>query len=95
MLSGSVSGVEELIARTPQQFRDRFRVDVRTRHEVVGLDLDARRVEVRALDQHRTLHLGFDQLHIATGARPVLAIIHAPRGTMANSQGRMNKVILT
>ncbi|MCB1031798.1 MAG: FAD-dependent oxidoreductase [Acidimicrobiales bacterium] len=71
VLSGAVSGVDELIARTPQQFRDRFRVDVRTRHEVVGLDLDARRVEVRALDQHRTLHLGFDQLHIATGARPV------------------------
>ena len=41
------------------------------RHEVKAIDLDARVVEVRALDQDRTIRLGFDQLHIATGARPV------------------------
>jgi NADPH-dependent 2,4-dienoyl-CoA reductase/sulfur reductase-like enzyme len=71
VVSGAVADLDELIVRTPQEFRDGHRIDVRTRHEVRGIDLDARRVEVRALDQERTLHLGFDLLHIATGARPV------------------------
>lgn len=71
VVSGDVGGLDELVVRTPQQLRDQFRLDVRTRHEVVGLDLDARRVEVRALDQQRTFHLGFDLLHLATGARPL------------------------
>jgi NADPH-dependent 2,4-dienoyl-CoA reductase/sulfur reductase-like enzyme len=71
VISGSVGGLDQLIVRTPREFRDGFRIDVRTRHEVQGIDLDARRLEIRALDQQRTFHLGFDLLHIATGARPL------------------------
>ncbi|WP_421118505.1 FAD-dependent oxidoreductase [Aquihabitans daechungensis] len=71
VVSGAVPSLDELIVRTPQEFRDQFRIDVRTRHEARSIDLDARRIEVRALDQDRTLHLGFDLLHLATGARPV------------------------
>ena len=71
VISGSVGDLDELIVRTPQEFRDGFRIDVRTRHEVRSIDLDARRLEVRALDQERTLQLSFDLLHIASGARPI------------------------
>lgn len=71
VVSGAVRSLDDLIVRTPQEFRDSFRIDVRVRHEVIGIDLDTRRLEVRALDQDRTIHLGFDLLHIATGARPV------------------------
>jgi NADPH-dependent 2,4-dienoyl-CoA reductase/sulfur reductase-like enzyme len=71
VVSGDVPSVEDLVVRTPQEFRDGHRIDVRTRHEVRGIDLDARRLEVRALDQERTLTLGFDLLHVATGARPL------------------------
>ncbi|MCU1372630.1 MAG: flavoprotein oxidoreductase [Ilumatobacteraceae bacterium] len=70
VISGSVDRLDELVVRTPQEFRDGFRIDVRTRHEVRGIDLDARRIEVRALDHERTVHLGFDLLHVATGSRP-------------------------
>lgn len=71
VVSGAVADIDALVVRTPQEFRDGFRIDVRTRHEVQGIDLDARRIEVRALDQQRTLQLGFDLLHVATGARPL------------------------
>ena len=71
VVGGRVREVDDLVVRTPQQFRDRHRIDVRTRHRVMGVDLDARTVEVRALDQERTLTLGFDQLLLATGARPL------------------------
>jgi NADPH-dependent 2,4-dienoyl-CoA reductase/sulfur reductase-like enzyme len=71
LVGGEVESIDKLIARTPQQFRDRLRVDVRIRHEVTAIDLDGRSVEVRALDQDRTLRMGFDQLLIATGGMPV------------------------
>src|SRR6187549_3080683 len=48
LVSGAVEGgVEALVARKPQQFRDDLRIDVRLRHEVQGIDLDGGRVEVR------------------------------------------------
>ena len=70
VVSGAVPELDDLVVRTPQEFRDGFRIDVRTRHEVRAIDLDTRRLEVRALDQDRTLHVSFDLLHVATGARP-------------------------
>ena len=71
LVSGDVASPDELIARTPEEFRDRFRIDVRMHHEVMGIDLDARRVEVHDHDRDRTFHLGFDLLQIGTGARPI------------------------
>ncbi|MCU1353820.1 MAG: flavoprotein oxidoreductase [Acidimicrobiales bacterium] len=70
LVSGAVDEIDDLVARTPQEFRDQHRIDARVRHEVTAIDLDARRVEVRALEQNRTFQLGFDQLMLATGARP-------------------------
>jgi NADPH-dependent 2,4-dienoyl-CoA reductase/sulfur reductase-like enzyme len=65
-----VAALEDLVARTPQEFRNRHRVDVRTEHEAMGVDLTARTVEVRDHAHERTFTLGFDLLHIATGAVP-------------------------
>ncbi len=67
VVGGAVGSIDELVVRTPKEFRDLHRIDVRLRHEVTAIDLDARRIEIRALDQDRTLHLGFDLLHLATG----------------------------
>ena len=69
VVGGSVHGLEDLVARTPDEFRA-MRIDVRTEHEVIGLDLAARKVEVHNRAHGRTFQLGFDQLHVATGARP-------------------------
>ena len=70
LIGGQIDALEQLVARTPQEFRDRFRIDVRLRHQATGIDLDRREVEVRDLDRERTFRLGFDQLMIGTGARP-------------------------
>jgi NADPH-dependent 2,4-dienoyl-CoA reductase/sulfur reductase-like enzyme len=69
VVGGSVSGLDELIARTPEQFRA-MRIDVRTEHEVTALDLPARKAEVHNRAHARTFQLGFDYLHLATGAVP-------------------------
>lgn len=70
LASGAVAGVDDLVVRTPEQFRA-SRIDVRTGHEVMGLDLAARRAEIHNLTHGRSFQLGFDLLLIATGARPV------------------------
>src|SRR6478752_3734670 len=71
LVSGAVGDVDDLIVRTPQEFRDKHRIDVRTLHEVMAIDLDRRRLDVRDLAHDRTIEIGFDLLHIATGAHPI------------------------
>ncbi len=71
LVAGDVGSPEDLVARTPDEFRREHRIDVRMRHEAMAIDLDARTVEVRSLDHDRTFRLGFDQLMIGTGARPI------------------------
>jgi NADPH-dependent 2,4-dienoyl-CoA reductase/sulfur reductase-like enzyme len=61
---------EELIARSPEEHRRRG-IDVRTRHEVIAVDLDRRVVRVRDTDGGRETDHGFDQLVLGTGAVPV------------------------
>jgi len=99
VVSGTVDDIDDLVVRTPQQQRAEHRIDVRIRHEVTGIDLDARLVEVRALDQDRTIKIGFDLLHLATGATPVrpdLPGIDAPwvRGvqTLADASHLLERV---
>lgn len=69
LVGGALDGINDLVARSPDEFRA-MRIDVRTEHEVVGLDLPSRKAEVHNRAHGRTFQLGFDLLHIATGSRP-------------------------
>lgn len=68
-ISGVVPAVDDLVARTPEVFRERFAIDVLLSHEAVSIDLDRRAVTVREPDGNSRA-VGFDQLVIATGAVP-------------------------
>ncbi|RKN18000.1 flavoprotein oxidoreductase [Micromonospora musae] len=70
-ISGLVDGPEELIARDPETFRRRFDIDVRMRHEVVGIDLEQREVIARDLVGGGEVRERFDDLMYAAGALPV------------------------
>ncbi|MFB8140683.1 FAD-dependent oxidoreductase [Streptomyces parvus] len=69
-VGGDVEARDDLIARTPEEHRERD-IDLRMRTEVTELDVAGQRV--RALDREsgKTYWTGFDKLVIATGARPV------------------------
>lgn len=69
LVGGQVDGVADLVVRSPDEFRS-MRIDVRTEHEAVGIDLSSRKAEVYNRAHGRSFQLGFDVLHIATGARP-------------------------
>jgi NADPH-dependent 2,4-dienoyl-CoA reductase/sulfur reductase-like enzyme len=71
LVGGSVGDLDDLVARSPETFRDSHDIDVRLGHEARGIDLDAREVEAWDAAGERTVRIGFDALHVATGARPV------------------------
>jgi NADPH-dependent 2,4-dienoyl-CoA reductase/sulfur reductase-like enzyme len=60
----------DLVARTPEEFAEQD-IEVRTRHEVDAVDLDARRVRVRDLDGGRVVEEPWDLLVVATGSEPL------------------------
>jgi NADPH-dependent 2,4-dienoyl-CoA reductase/sulfur reductase-like enzyme len=66
-----VKELDALIVRTPEEFKQKQDIEVRTRHEVVSIDTDRRVVGVRDLDGGRDHEESFDLLMIATGAEPV------------------------
>ncbi|OKI58086.1 FAD-dependent oxidoreductase [Streptomyces sp. MJM1172] len=69
-IGGQVAGPDALIARTPDEHRARG-IDLRTRTEVVELDVAGQRVRARDLDSGAESWTGYDRLVLATGARPV------------------------
>ncbi|MFJ6571033.1 FAD-dependent oxidoreductase [Streptomyces sp. NPDC091292] len=69
-VGGDVPERDDLIARTPQEHRERG-IDLRLRTEVVEIDTAGRRVRARDLESGAEEWTGYDKLVIATGARPV------------------------
>ena len=62
---------ESLLIQTPESMARRFRVDVRTRCEVVSIDPKARSVAVRDLDSGAETTEPYDKLILSPGAAPV------------------------
>ena len=79
-ISGTVDDLSDLVSRSPEEHR-RNGIDVRTRTEVVGIDLDGRTVRARDLDAGREYDEPFDDLVYAAGSvptRPPVPGIDAP-----------------
>lgn len=69
-IAGMVEKVEDLISRTPEVFRDKYRIDARILHEVTTIDPAAGRVQVSDRQSKKEFWEPYDQLVIATGALP-------------------------
>jgi NADPH-dependent 2,4-dienoyl-CoA reductase/sulfur reductase-like enzyme len=68
-VKGAVEELEDLVAVTPEEFREQRDVDLRTGHEVVAVDPDARTVTVAGPDG--AFDQPYDHLLVATGASAV------------------------
>src|SRR3954469_10860582 len=61
-IAGLVDDADRLVARTPEVFRADHAIDVRIRHEVTDIDVDARVVRARDLDGGGDVELAYDHL---------------------------------
>jgi NADPH-dependent 2,4-dienoyl-CoA reductase/sulfur reductase-like enzyme len=66
-----IKDLESLIVYTPEYFRKERDIDVRTRHEVRRIDVQAQEVEALGLDMREKETIHYDSLVIAAGADAV------------------------
>ena len=72
-IGGVITDPEELTLQTPQGFWNRFRVDVRVRHEATAIDPAGKQVTVKNLETGEVTVEGYDKLLLAPGAAPAPA----------------------
>ena len=70
-IGGVIEEEGDLTLQTPESFYSRFRIDVRVRHEVTGIDRVAKTVTVRSLETGDEFTEHYDKLILAPGARPI------------------------
>jgi len=71
LVGGLVETPDRLVARTPEQHRANG-IDVRIRHEVTAIDIEASTVTARNLDTGRQDITRYDELLIGTGATGIV-----------------------
>ncbi|MEU3255371.1 FAD-dependent oxidoreductase [Streptomyces sp. NPDC006997] len=71
-LGGVIPERDALLLHTPQSLHDRFRIDVRTRHEALAISPAARTVTVRDLETGAETTEHYDHLVLSPGAHPIV-----------------------
>jgi NADPH-dependent 2,4-dienoyl-CoA reductase/sulfur reductase-like enzyme/rhodanese-related sulfurtransferase len=93
-VGGVIPERDDLLLQTPASLRARFALDVRVRHEVVGVDTAARTVRVRDLAADRVYDLSYDDLVLSPGATPVVPPVPgAERGLTLRDVGDTDRVV--
>ena len=70
-IGGIIKERSNLLVASAEALRTRFRIDVRTRTEVLRIDRSAREVKVQALETGETWSQPFTKLILSTGAEPI------------------------
>ena len=70
-IGGVIADPEELTLQTPEKFWNRFRIAVKTRHEVTAIHPERKTVIVKNLKTGEIFEETYDKLLLSPGARPV------------------------
>src|SRR5215467_4628265 len=70
-LGDEITERDKLLVVTPERFRTRYKLDVRTRTSVEAIDRAAKKVRVRDLASGREYEETYDKLILAPGAAPL------------------------
>ena len=69
-IGGVITDPEELTLQTPESFWERFRVEMKVRHEVTAIHPEQKTVTVRNLETGAVFEESYDKLLLSPGARP-------------------------
>jgi NADPH-dependent 2,4-dienoyl-CoA reductase/sulfur reductase-like enzyme len=67
-VKGEIQSLEDLVSVTPEQFREERAIDLRTGHDVVDVDPEARTVTAVDVETDEEVVQSYDSLLLATGA---------------------------
>ncbi|QHI69919.1 FAD-dependent oxidoreductase [Tichowtungia aerotolerans] len=70
-IGGEIAERDRLLVTTPELLRTQFRIDVRTRNEVMSIDPDQKEVEIKNLETGEVYKESYDSLVLSPGADPV------------------------
>lgn len=68
-ISGEVANLDELIVRSPEEFIEKYNIQVKTSHEVLEVDTDLNKVLVHNHNDKTQFWESYDKLLIATGGK--------------------------
>lgn len=71
-IGGEISDKEDLFLQTPEGFWSRFKIDVRTLHEVTKINRDRKTVTVLNKQSANVFEERYDKLILSPGAKPVM-----------------------
>lgn len=69
-IGGEITDKDDLTLQTPDSFRERFAVDVRVRHEAVGIDTERKIVRIQNHASGEVYEESYDKLILSPGAEP-------------------------
>lgn len=70
-IGGTISDRERLFVQTVEGFTRRFNIDIRIKSEVIGINTEAKTVNIRNLQTGKEYNESYDKLVVSTGAEPV------------------------
>lgn len=70
-IGGEIAERDRLLVVSPERLRERFRVDVRVRSEVVAIDREGKKVTIKNLATDEKYEESYDKLVLSPGAEPV------------------------
>jgi CoA-disulfide reductase len=62
----------QLELMTPEEFFNRFNIDVRIKHEAIAIDRKNKTLEIKNLEMNKIYHLDYDYLILSPGASPII-----------------------
>lgn len=70
-IGGTIGNREDLFLQTPEGFRSRFRIDVRTKSEVIAIDPTLKTITAKDMRTSAVYEERYDKLILSTGAKSI------------------------
>ena len=95
-IGGEIAERDRLLVTTPEQLRTRFRLDVRTRNEVIAINPSEKTVEIENLETGKVYRESYDMLILSPGAHPIrppVPGIDSPKMLTLRNMEDMDRII--
>lgn len=71
-LSGLIPNADDIILKTPEQFKKQYNIDAQVNSEVVGIDSKQKFVSVKSTETGEIKQVSYDKLILSPGAQPIM-----------------------